>query len=45
MMKKLNKKEMMILAGASIVSMAAGIVIGCIKNKMKDDTYCIIEEM
>lgn len=45
MMKKLNKKDMMILAGATIVSMAAGIVVGCVKNKMKNDTYCIIEEM
>lgn len=45
MMKKLNKKDMMILAGATIVSMVAGIVVGCVKNKMKNDTYCIIEEM
>lgn len=45
MMKGLSKKDMMILAGATIASMVAGIVVGCIKNKMKDDTYCIIEEM
>lgn len=44
-MMKMNKKEMMLLAGASIVSMAAGIVVGCLKNKMMNDTYCIIDEM
>jgi hypothetical protein len=42
---KMNKKEMMLLAGASIVSMAAGIMVGCLKNKMMNDTYCIIDEM
>ena len=36
---------MMILAGATVVSMLAGIVVGCMKEKMKDDTYCIIDEM
>ena len=45
MMERMNKKEMMILAGATVMSMLAGIVIGCIKNKMKNDTYCIIDEM
>lgn len=45
MIMKMSKKEMMVLAGATIVSMLAGIVVGCIKNKMKDDTYCIIDEM
>lgn len=45
MMKKMSKKEMMILAGATVVSMLAGIVVGCMKEKMKDDTYCIIDEM
>ena len=40
MMERMNKKEMMILAGATVMSMLAGIVIGCIKNKMKNDTYC-----
>lgn len=44
-MKKMNKKDMMILAGATIISMAAGIVVGCMKEKMKNDTYCIIDEM
>lgn len=44
-MMKMNKKEMMILAGATVMSMVAGIIIGCIKNKMMNDTYCIIEEM
>ncbi|MGN1372060.1 MAG: hypothetical protein ACI4XM_07305 [Candidatus Coprovivens sp.] len=44
-MKKISKKEMMILVSASVMSMALGIVVSCIKNKMKNDTYCIIEEM
>lgn len=44
-MMKMSKKEMMILAGATVVSMLAGIVVGCMKEKMKDDTYCIIDEM
>lgn len=45
MMERMNKKEMMILAGATIISMAAGIVVGCIKEKLKNNTYCIIDEM
>lgn len=45
MMMKMSKKEMMILAGATVASMLAGIVVGCMKEKMKDDTYCIIDEM
>lgn len=44
-MMKMSKKEMMVLAGATIVSMLASIVVGCMKEKMKDDTYCIIDEM
>lgn len=44
-MKKIKKKELMILAGATIVSMAAGLVIGLMKEKMKMDTCCIIDEM
>ena len=44
-MMKMNRKEMMVLAGATIVSMLAGIVVGCMKEKMKNDTYCIIDEM
>lgn len=44
-MMKMSKKEMMVLAGATIASMLAGIVVGCMKEKMKDDTYCIIDEM
>ncbi len=45
MMKKLNKKDMMILAGATALSVVAGIVVSTVKNKMMNDTYCIIEEM
>lgn len=44
-MRKLSKKELMVLALASVVSMAAGIVVGCLKEKMMKDTYCIIDEM
>ena len=44
-MMKMNRKEMMVLAGATIVSMPAGILVGCMKEKMKNDTYCIIDEM
>ena len=41
----MSKKELLILGGASIVSMAAGIVVGCLKEKLMKDTYCIIDEM
>ncbi len=44
-MNKMSKKDMMILAGATVVSMVAGMVIGCIKTKMEEDTCCIIDEM
>ncbi len=44
-MKKMNKKDIMILVGASVVSMVAGVVVGCIKEKMKMDSYCVIEDM
>lgn len=37
-----NKKEIMILAGAS---MAAGIIVGCLKEKMMNKCYCVIDEM
>ncbi len=42
---KMSKKDMMILAGASLISMAAGVVVGMMKEKMMKDTYCIIDEM
>ena len=42
---KMSKKDMMILAGASIISMAAGIVVGCMKERLMKDTYCIIDEL
>lgn len=42
---KMSKKDMMILAGASLVSMMAGIVVGCLKEKMMKETYCIVDEM
>lgn len=44
-MKKLNKKDMIILVGASTIGMLSGIVIGMVKEKMKLDSYCVIEEM
>jgi hypothetical protein len=44
-MQRMSKKEMMILAGASIISMAAGIVVGCMKERLMKDTYCIIDEL
>ena len=31
---KMSKKDMMILAGASLISMAAGVVVGMMKEKM-----------
>ena len=40
-----QKKDMMILAGSIIVSMAAGFAIGCIKEKMMGDCKCIIDEL
>ncbi len=44
-MMKMSKKEMLVLAGATMISMMAGILVGCMKEKMKNDTYCIIDEM
>lgn len=46
-MKKMNKDKMnmILIAGATIISVAAGIAVSCIKNKMKMDSYCIIDEM
>lgn len=44
-MKKMNTKDMALLIGASAVSMLAGMIVGCIKEKMKLDSYCVIEEM
>lgn len=45
-MKKMNKKEMMILAGSVVGSLAAGIIIGCLKEKMMNDACtCIIDEL
>jgi hypothetical protein len=44
-MQRMSKKDMMILAGASIISMAAGIVVGCMKERLMKDTYCIIDEL
>ncbi len=40
-----NKKEIMILAGSVIASMAAGIIVGCLKEKMMNKCYCVIDEM
>ena len=42
---KMSKKDMMILSGASLISMAAGVVVGMMKEKMMKDTYCIIDEL
>lgn len=44
-MKKMSKTDMLILAGATVASMVAGIVVGCMKEKIKKDTYCVIDEM
>lgn len=44
-MRKLSKREMILVAGATMVSMAAGIAIGCMKEKMRMDSCCIIDEM
>ncbi len=40
-----NKKEIMILAGCVIASMAAGMILGCLKEKMSNSCYCVIDEM
>lgn len=40
-----NKKEIMILAGSVVLSMAAGMVVGCLKEKMSNSCYCVIDEM
>ncbi len=45
-MKRMSKKEMMILAGSVVASMAAGIVVGCLKEKMMNNACtCIIDEL
>ncbi len=47
-MKKMLKdnSNIMVIVGASMVSMAAGLMLGCLKEKMKNmDTCCIIDEM
>lgn len=44
-LKKINKKDVMILAGATVASMVAGMIIGCMKEKMKMDSCCIIDEL
>ncbi len=44
-MKKKYAKDMLILIGASAVSMIAGMVVGCVKEKMKSNTCCLIDEM
>ena len=41
-----DKKNIMIIVGASAVSMMAGLLVGCLKEKMKNmETCCIIDEM
>ena len=41
-----NKKNIMLMIGTGVISMAAGCVIGMIKEKMKSmDTCCIIDEL
>ncbi len=41
-----NKSNIMIIVGASAMSMMAGLMIGCLKEKMKNmETCCIIDEM
>ncbi len=40
-----NKKDIMILAGSILTSMAIGMVVGCIKEKMTNACTCIIDEM
>ncbi len=47
MVKKMSKKEMMILAGSIVASMAAGIIVGCLKEKFmsENECTCIIDEL
>ncbi len=41
-----DKKNIMIVMGVSAVSMMAGLMLGCLKEKMKNmETCCIIDEM
>lgn len=40
-----NKKEIMILVGSVALSMAAGMVVGYLKEKMSNSCYCVIDEM
>jgi len=43
-MKKMKAKDLLILGGASAIAMAAGIVVGWMKEKMKTEC-CIVDEM
>ena len=41
-----DKMNIMIIVGASAISMMAGLAVGCLKEKMKNmETCCIIDEM
>lgn len=40
-----NKKEIMILVGSLVVSMATGLLIGCLKEKMNKECCCVIDEL
>ncbi len=43
---KMNKKEMLVLAGSVMASLAIGMVAGCLKEKMMNKACtCIIDEM
>lgn len=44
-MKNKKIKDMMVLGGSIMASMAAGIVVGMVKEKMMNKTKCIIDEL
>lgn len=45
-MKMNNRTEkMMMLAATAVVSMAAGLLVGCMKERMKINSCCCIDEM
>ena len=38
-------EKMMMLAATAVVSMAAGLLVGCMKERMKINSCCCIDEM
>lgn len=40
-----NKKNILVFLTTSVMSMVAGVALGCMKEKIVSKTRCIIDEM